>query len=207
MPVTPRLSAFAPGGCPPRAARRITRRFHRLSASGWWVAYALRTRPPLSRPPKGPLPSDLHVLGLPLAFILSQDQTLRCIIVFSSFSLSHGLRFVFSTPSQVPFTPRPLPSRAPAAGLCWPQALKDRSAKPPCSQTLSPSFCGCKSTTFSLTDNDFFYLFFIVQYNSLTISLKNFIVNMILYLLIHLLIYKTFFSLMNHQITSPKQSK
>ena len=25
------------------------------------------------------LPSDLHVLGLPLAFILSQDQTLRCI--------------------------------------------------------------------------------------------------------------------------------
>ena len=25
-----------------------------------------------------PLPLDLHVLGLPLAFILSQDQTLRC---------------------------------------------------------------------------------------------------------------------------------
>jgi hypothetical protein len=24
------------------------------------------------------LPFDLHVLGLPLAFILSQDQTLRC---------------------------------------------------------------------------------------------------------------------------------
>jgi hypothetical protein len=24
------------------------------------------------------LPHDLHVLGLPLAFILSQDQTLRC---------------------------------------------------------------------------------------------------------------------------------
>ena len=33
-------------------------------------------------PPKGHLPSDLHVLGLPLAFILSQDQTLRCNIVF-----------------------------------------------------------------------------------------------------------------------------
>ena len=26
-----------------------------------------------------PLPLDLHVLGLSLAFILSQDQTLRCI--------------------------------------------------------------------------------------------------------------------------------
>ncbi len=25
-----------------------------------------------------PLPFDLHVLSLPLAFILSQDQTLRC---------------------------------------------------------------------------------------------------------------------------------
>ena len=30
-----------------------------------------------------PLPLDLHVLGLPLAFILSQDQTLRCTIVFA----------------------------------------------------------------------------------------------------------------------------
>ena len=36
-------------------------------------------------PPKGILPSDLHVLGLPLAFILSQDQTLRCTIVFCLF--------------------------------------------------------------------------------------------------------------------------
>ena len=27
-----------------------------------------------------PLPLDLHVLSLPLAFILSQDQTLHCII-------------------------------------------------------------------------------------------------------------------------------
>ena len=27
------------------------------------------------------LPLDLHVLGLPLAFILSQDQTLRCCLV------------------------------------------------------------------------------------------------------------------------------
>ena len=31
------------------------------------------------------LPLDLHVLGLSLAFILSQDQTLRCIIFFSFF--------------------------------------------------------------------------------------------------------------------------
>ena len=35
--------------------------------------YALRTRPPVTIAD----PLDLHVLGLPLAFILSQDQTLR----------------------------------------------------------------------------------------------------------------------------------
>ena len=34
-----------------------------------------------SHSPEGEIPSDLHVLGLPLAFILSQDQTLHCIIV------------------------------------------------------------------------------------------------------------------------------
>ena len=28
------------------------------------------------------MPLDLHVLSLPLAFILSQDQTLRCYILF-----------------------------------------------------------------------------------------------------------------------------
>ena len=45
------------------------------------VPYALRTRAPVAgkRASPFPLPLDLHVLGLPLAFILSQDQTLhRC---------------------------------------------------------------------------------------------------------------------------------
>lgn len=34
-----------------------------------------------------PLPLDLHVLSLSLAFILSQDQTLRCLSIFSFFLL------------------------------------------------------------------------------------------------------------------------
>ena len=38
----------------------------------------LRTRAPLSLGASSQIPSDLHVLGLPLAFILSQDQTLHC---------------------------------------------------------------------------------------------------------------------------------
>ena len=46
-----------------------------------------------SRHPERCLPYDLHVLGLPLAFILSQDQTLRCNIVFQfCFSLNLGFR-------------------------------------------------------------------------------------------------------------------
>ena len=32
------------------------------------------------------LPLDLHVLSLPLAFILSQDQTLHCKFVFTLFA-------------------------------------------------------------------------------------------------------------------------
>jgi hypothetical protein len=39
----------------------------------WARSHALLTRPPLD--PKVPL--DLHVLGLPPAFVLSQDQTLK----------------------------------------------------------------------------------------------------------------------------------
>ena len=51
-------------------------------------SHALLTRPPL--PPKRAL--DLHVLGLPPAFVLSQDQTLKLkhyIIVFLTFEPLH----------------------------------------------------------------------------------------------------------------------
>ena len=37
----------------------------------------LLTRLPLKQPPKWPFPFDLHVLSAPLAFALSQDQTLK----------------------------------------------------------------------------------------------------------------------------------
>ena len=40
-------------------------------------SYTLLTRPPLVSTPKGLLPFDLHVLGMPPAFNLSQDQTLQ----------------------------------------------------------------------------------------------------------------------------------
>ena len=61
--------------------------FSGLSPCYRWIAYVLLTRAPVAG--KGiatsPLPLDLHVLGLSLAFILSQDQTLRCMISFTFF--------------------------------------------------------------------------------------------------------------------------
>ena len=62
-----------------------------------------------------PLPLDLHVLSLSLAFILSQDQTLRCFLYcLFFFSKNQTKLFVFVLPSQyhrisfllLVFTPR-----------------------------------------------------------------------------------------------------
>ncbi len=66
--------------------------FSGLSPCYRWIAYVLLTRAPVAD--KGiatsSLPLDLHVLGLSLAFILSQDQTLRCIffILYYTFEAS-----------------------------------------------------------------------------------------------------------------------
>ena len=49
-----------------------------LSQSYRQVAYVLLTRPPLIQRKQAPInPLDLHVLGTPPAFVLSQDQTLH----------------------------------------------------------------------------------------------------------------------------------
>ncbi len=48
-----------------------------------YVTYSLLTRSPLSAKPKSNGPYDLHVLAMPPAFVLSQDQTLRLIFVQS----------------------------------------------------------------------------------------------------------------------------
>ena len=138
MPVPDRLSALSSRGCPPPEPWRIIRRFHRLSACRGLVAYALRTRAPLSGPPKGPIPFDLHVLGLPLAFILSQDQTLRCTIVVSC--LYSESRVPPRCPLGVPFK-RFLPSRrSRGAGvfLCWPQTFKELRSRLPLSSSPLP---------------------------------------------------------------------
>ena len=56
----------------------ISSGFPKLSQSYRQVAHVLLTRPPLiywEQAPKDSL--DLHVLGTPPAFVLSQDQTLQ----------------------------------------------------------------------------------------------------------------------------------
>ena len=50
------------------------------------VAHVLLTRPPLNPFPKELHSLDLHVLGTPPAFVLSQDQTLNK-MVFQQLSL------------------------------------------------------------------------------------------------------------------------
>ncbi len=63
--------------------------FAALSRSPGQISYVLLTRAPLSTHSKTSFPFDLHVLGTPPAFILSQDQTLR--IVFRGLSVFTSL--------------------------------------------------------------------------------------------------------------------
>ena len=74
---------------PPEDVCGISRNFSRLSPCEGQVAYALLTRAPVAdRSVATPsLPLDLHVLSLSLAFILSQDQTLRCLSCILFFSV------------------------------------------------------------------------------------------------------------------------
>jgi hypothetical protein len=71
---------FLPGACAPGSVSGISGPFEPLSRSPRWVTHVLLTRPPLTVrvSPNGSL--DLHVLGTPPAFALSQDQTLREIL-------------------------------------------------------------------------------------------------------------------------------
>ena len=85
MPILDRIS-FPPSPCGNGELWGIRRDFSRLSPSQGQVAYVLLTSAPVAGNGIAaiPLPLDLHVLSLSLAFILSQDQTLRCcIFVFS----------------------------------------------------------------------------------------------------------------------------
>ena len=65
---------------PPHSTWSINPTFAGLFPDYGQIAHLLRTRAPVAAIgiTTNALPLDLHVLGLSLAFILSQDQTLRC---------------------------------------------------------------------------------------------------------------------------------
>ena len=65
--------------------------FPRLFQSQGQVAYALLTRPPVYLSRKRDFPLDLHVLSTPPAFVLSQDQTLRCLVYYFRISRLYEL--------------------------------------------------------------------------------------------------------------------
>ena len=72
-----------PGTCVPATVSGVVSRFRLLSLSAGQVLYALLTRPPWLSRCKHRFPIDLHVLSILSAFILSQDQTLHSIFIFT----------------------------------------------------------------------------------------------------------------------------
>ena len=96
-PIFQRIAPLITGSCDPVISCGISTPFDVLSPSERQVAHALLTRPPLRLiifPPKSSVnksPFDLHVLGTPPAFILSQDQTL-----YQYFKISKDLKEFFA---------------------------------------------------------------------------------------------------------------
>ena len=86
MPIPYRLT-FPPKAMQPPGLWGISPHFYGLYPCRGQVAYVLLTSAPVadSGIATASLPLDLHVLSLSLAFILSQDQTLRCCISYFYF--------------------------------------------------------------------------------------------------------------------------
>ena len=118
-----------PTRAPPRAHRcfpsqgvcGISRRFQRLSPTPGQIPtrYSPVRQSP---PPERGFPCDLHVLGLPPAFVLSQDQTLRLntspVVDLNQRPAIQGLltHLKASHISNIPQDPQPSPSTQPKPG-------------------------------------------------------------------------------------------
>ena len=73
----PKRFSLTPSSCDIVVLCGISTCFQVLSPSLGQVIHVLLTRAPLRCKPKSTSPFDLHVLGTPPAFVLSQDQTLE----------------------------------------------------------------------------------------------------------------------------------
>ena len=147
MPLPGRVSAIRRKGCPLRRARGITRRFHRLSPGRGQVAYALRTRPPLSTPRRGP-PVRLACIR-PAASVHPEpgsNSSLYIVVLILFFCCSwriHLLSSLFGILGSLPFR------------LLFIGSLLSKNFA-----TSISVDCGCKSTHFFLTRNTFLQIFF-----------------------------------------------
>ena len=96
-----RIAPLTPLPCGTVVLCGISTRFQVLSPSVGQVPHALLTRSPLTTKPKFSGPFDLHVLGTPPAFVLSQDQTLVFISWSVSLLTSFLFRYLFSAPPRL----------------------------------------------------------------------------------------------------------
>ena len=98
----PSRRGFSRGAMRHPGVSGITRPFGRLSRGRGQVLHVLLSRSPLASLRRG-VPFDLHVLGAPPAFILSQDRTLR-----SDMSMPWGMSYRMYGASVPPFQFSPI---------------------------------------------------------------------------------------------------
>ncbi len=148
-PPSPRLAGPPCGGPAPSG---LNLPFGRLSRDCGQVAYALLTRAPVVSGASSLLPLDLHVLGLSLAFILSQDQTLRCMNCSFLVLMDFRCLFFLTVALLVAFL---------SFLFVYRQYLKDLSfCVLGALRRLRLSFCGCKGKTFFRIRKPFLKFFF-----------------------------------------------
>ena len=151
-PPSPRLAGPPCGGPAPSG---LNLPFGRLSRDCGQVAYALLTRAPVVSGASSLLPLDLHVLGLSLAFILSQDQTLRCMNCSFLVLMDFRCLFFLTVALLVAFL---------SFLFVYRQYLKDLSSlvtpEPSGPSGLPRLVCGCKGRTFFLNLQTFSEVFF-----------------------------------------------
>ena len=169
----------------------ISPHFYGLYPCRGQVAYVLLTSAPVAdrRIATPSLPLDLHVLSLSLAFILSQDQTLRCCVSYFYF-FSEIMFWIRLTPKLIS---RPGPADDSFSPLCCTcrSGTDGTNYVPSCSLVLLvkklqhfnelasrvgvlPLKSECKVIAFFNTSKIFWKKNFTLFYNSLKIWKKNF---------------------------------
>ena len=157
MAIRSRCYPLNPKRCLSELLRGIRRNFFRLSPCYGQVPYVLLTRAPVAGGSiaTSPLPLDLHVLSLSLAFILSQDQTLRCCLYIFLFFFIKKSKAKIQTVCSVIF-------------FCFHRNLRDHRDRSPLSLTDYRS----KRRILEIDRDRFFY-----RVEDLTLVLLRYVAN------------------------------